>query len=197
MFGLILAAALMVNGHPAAQVHHRVDHVVVHTGDSLSAIGMKAHMPWTALYERNKQVIGSNPDLIQPGMHLHLPIRPSRWAARYVPPKPIVYPGYPNIPVHHHHHHFTVQPGGPIIPAGGMSGFESCVIRAESGGNAAAYNPTSGAGGLFQFLPSTWASLGLGYPGGAQTAPVSVQMEGFSILYSRDGTSPWAPYDGC
>jgi hypothetical protein len=81
------------------------------------------------------------------------------------------------------------------VTAGGS--FEQCVISRESGGNPAAFNPSSGAGGLFQFLPSTWASLGLGYPGGAQTAPVSVQMEGFSILYAEAGTSPWASYDGC
>lgn len=79
----------------------------------------------------------------------------------------------------------------------GMSAFEACVISRESGGNPQAYNPASGAGGLFQFLPSTWAKLGLGYPGGAQTAPVSVQEQGFQILYARDGTSDWAPYDGC
>lgn len=80
---------------------------------------------------------------------------------------------------------------------GGMSAFEACVIQRESGGDPTAYNSSSGASGLFGFLPSTWASLGLGYPGGAYTAPVSVQEEGFNILYSRDGTAPWAPYDGC
>ena len=58
---------------------------------------------------------------------------------------------------------------------------------------------TSGAGGLYQFLPSTWASLGFAsaYPGGAQTAPVSVQRAAFAKLYAEAGTSPWAPYDGC
>jgi resuscitation-promoting factor RpfC len=81
----------------------------------------------------------------------------------------------------------------------GMSAFESCVISHESGGNPAAVNPSSGAGGLFQFLPSTWAGLGYAgaYPGGAQTAPVSVQEAAFAKLYAEAGTSPWAPYDGC
>jgi soluble lytic murein transglycosylase-like protein len=79
------------------------------------------------------------------------------------------------------------------------SGFEACVIRAESGGNPAAVNPASDAGGLFQFLPSTWAALGFAgeYPGGAQTAPVSVQEEAFAKAYAESGTSPWGPYDGC
>lgn len=77
------------------------------------------------------------------------------------------------------------------------SGFEACVIQRESGGDPTAYNSSSGASGLFGMLLSTWDSLGLGYPGGAYTAPVSVQEQGFAILYARDGTSPWAPYDGC
>lgn len=91
----------------------------------------------------------------------------------------------------------ATAPPAPVVNPGSFSSFEACVISRESGGNPQAYNTTSGAGGLFQFLPSTWASLNLGYPGGAQTAPVSVQEEGFSILYARDGTSPWQPYDGC
>ena len=80
-----------------------------------------------------------------------------------------------------------------------MGAFESCVISHESGGNPRAVNPSSGAGGLYQFLPSTWASLGFAsaYPGGAQTAPVSVQGAAFDKLYAEAGTSPWAPYDGC
>jgi resuscitation-promoting factor RpfC len=80
-----------------------------------------------------------------------------------------------------------------------MAAFEACVISRESGGNPRAVNPSSGAGGLFQFLPSTWAGLGYGsaYPGGAQTAPVSVQEAAFAKLYAEAGTSPWAPYDGC
>jgi len=80
-----------------------------------------------------------------------------------------------------------------------MSAFEACVIASESGGNPQAVNPVSGAGGLFQFLPSTWAALGYAssYPGGAQTAPVSVQEAAFAQEYAQAGTAPWAPYDGC
>jgi resuscitation-promoting factor RpfC len=91
------------------------------------------------------------------------------------------------------------QPQAPAASTAGMSAFESCVISAESGGNPAAVNPSSGAGGLFQFLPSTWAALGYAgqYPGGAQTAPAGVQEAAFAQLYAQDGTAPWAPYDGC
>lgn len=85
------------------------------------------------------------------------------------------------------------------VSSSGMSAFEACVISRESGGNPRAVNPYSGAGGLFQFLPSTWASLGYAaaYPGGAQTAPASVQKAAFAKLYAAAGSAPWAPYDGC
>jgi hypothetical protein len=93
----------------------------------------------------------------------------------------------------------TPQPtvgGSTTVSVTGVSAFEACVITRESGGNPQAVNPSSGAGGLFQFLPSTWAGLGMGYPGGAQTAPVSVQYAAFNKLYAEAGTAPWAS-DGC
>jgi hypothetical protein len=72
----------------------------------------------------------------------------------------------------------------------GMSSFEQCVAWRESGDN-----PTASSAGLFGILPVTWASLGLS--GTAGQASVAQQKAAFSILYSQDGTSPWAPYDGC
>jgi len=92
-------------------------------------------------------------------------------------------------------------PPAPAAPAPAPvtagSGFEACVIQAESGGDPRAYNSSSGASGLYGFLLSTWDSLGLGYPGGAYTAPPSVQHQGFEIEFARAGTAPWRPYDGC
>ena len=73
--------------------------------------------------------------------------------------------------------------------------FQACVIARESGGNARAVNPASGAGGLYQFLPGTWQSLG--YSGLPQDAPVSVQNAAFQQEYAQSGTSPWALSDGC
>lgn len=85
------------------------------------------------------------------------------------------------------------------VSGSGLSSFEACVISRESGGNPRAYNNSSGASGLFGMLLSTWLSLpaSAGYPGGAYTAPVSVQEQAFAELYARDGTSPWRAYDGC
>lgn len=89
--------------------------------------------------------------------------------------------------------------GGTTGSYGAAPGsYQSCVIAHESSGDATVVNSSSGAGGLYQFLPSTWATTPWGsqYPGGAQTAPVSVQNQAFQWLYARQGTSPWST-DGC
>jgi hypothetical protein len=87
-----------------------------------------------------------------------------------------------------------VQSGG-IVGTGGMSAFQACVIQRESGGNPAAVNPSSSAGGLYQFLPSTWAALG--HSGLPQNASVAEQNQAFQQEYAQSGTAAWAPYDGC
>ena len=48
---------------------------VVRRGDSLSLIADRHNVKggWRALYRANRTLIGKNPDLIYPGMHLHLP----------------------------------------------------------------------------------------------------------------------------
>jgi len=78
----------------------------------------------------------------------------------------------------------------PVSLTSGMSAFEQCVAWRESGDN-----PTASSAGLFGILPSTWASLG--FPGTAGTSSVALQKAAFDKLYAQDGTSPWAPYDGC
>ena len=72
----------------------------------------------------------------------------------------------------------------------GLTGFLACVAFRESRNDPTAVNPSSGAGGLFQFLPSTWANLG--EPGLPEDAPVSVQIAAAEKLLAEEGTSPWA-----
>jgi hypothetical protein len=74
-------------------------------------------------------------------------------------------------------------------------GFQACVIARESGGSATAVNPSSGAGGLYGFLPSTWQALG--HSGLPENASVAEQNQAFQQEYAQAGTSPWHPYDGC
>ena len=183
------------------RVHHGARHSSAYTviaGDTLS--GISARFCGTAAdFGSIAAASGiANPDLIFPGQPIKLDCDATPVPVRSA---------------HHDRHHATrihlsaahrprgrharPEPAGSITA--GMSAFESCVISRESGGNPHAVNPYSDAGGLFQFLPSTWASLGFAaaYPGGAQTAPVPVQKEAFAKLYAEAGTSPWAPYDGC
>ncbi|HUZ51892.1 MAG TPA: hypothetical protein VMU94_05130 [Streptosporangiaceae bacterium] len=86
----------------------------------------------------------------------------------------------------------AAQPAAPSSASltSGMSAFEQCVAWRESGDN-----PTASSAGLFGILPSTWASLG--FPGTAGGSSVALQKAAFDKLYAQDGTSPWAPYDGC
>lgn len=62
-----------------------------------------------------------------------------------------------------------------VAPTGGGGGcaIPAYICQRESGGSYTAVNPSSGAGGKYQFLPSTWRALGgTGLP---QHAPPHIQ----------------------
>jgi resuscitation-promoting factor RpfC len=83
----------------------------------------------------------------------------------------------------------TVQSTG-----GGDQSVWQCIISRESGGNPSAVNPSSGAGGLFQFLPSSFAAYGgVGLP---EDASVGEQWAVAEHAYAVSGWSPWIG-DGC
>jgi peptidoglycan hydrolase CwlO-like protein len=72
------------------------------------------------------------------------------------------------------------------------------VIRCESYGDPDAYNPYSGAGGLFQFLPSTWATVSprAGFAGadifdGEANIGTAAWLTGY---YAAQGSDPWAAW---
>jgi hypothetical protein len=173
----------------------------VKNGDTLSAISAKRLRDparWPALWWVNRRRI-SNPNEITTGMQLSMPLKSlrGRWLQRRADkaiPKPrIVTTSY----------HAPAKAAAPDPPApsggGGPYGaspgsFEQCVITRESGGNPQAVNASSGAGGLFQFLPSTWADLG--YSGLPENASVGLQYAAYAKLYAEDGMAPWDA-DGC
>ncbi|MDQ6605399.1 MAG: transglycosylase family protein [Actinomycetota bacterium] len=71
--------------------------------------------------------------------------------------------------------------GGYTIPSG--------IVQCESGGNYAAVNPSSGAGGAYQILPSTWSAYGgQGLP---QDAPKAEQDRIAAEIYAHQGASAW------
>ena len=85
----------------------------------------------------------------------------------------------------------AVQP--QHVSTDGM-GMWSCIIRHESDGNPHAVNRSTGAGGLFQFLPSSWHAYG--GSGSPQDASVDEQWRVARNAYARSGFSPWRG-DGC
>ena len=70
------------------------------------------------------------------------------------------------------------------------------VIQCESRGDPLAYNSVSGASGLFQFIPSTWAwaAPNAGFPGASPFEPdANVGTAAWLVQRSIDqGKHPWA-----
>ena len=201
--GLAKAAiAATISLHPAAahQAHQAPAHYTVKSGDTLSSIARHEYgsrSAWPALWWVNRHKV-HNPQMIRVGQRLTL----SSWHPRKAwlnraalaaipapPPAPVSAP--------------VAAPAAVTQPAststatysGASGSYQACVIAAESGGNASAVNPVSGAGGLYQFLPSTWAALG--HSGLPQNASVAEQNQAFQQQYAQSGTSAWSPYDGC
>lgn len=186
--------------------------VTVIKGDTLTNLA-QADCPtvadWTGLYLSNKNVIGDNPDVIEPGEQLTLDcyqglvslVTPySHWhhvnhllhLDRETAPAPEQVPSpQESTPVQaaaEQHPDSSVNPSD-------YSGFQQCVITRESGGNANVMN-SSGHYGLYQFSASTWAGYG-GDPSAFGHASVSEQNKVFDNAMAQGGESNWSPYDGC
>lgn len=72
---------------------------------------------------------------------------------------------------------------------GGPYAIPTYIVLCESGGNYDAVNPSSGAGGAYQILPSTWELYGgTGLP---QDATKEEQDRIAALIYADSGTSPW------
>jgi peptidoglycan hydrolase-like protein with peptidoglycan-binding domain len=87
----------------------------------------------------------------------------------------------------------TATPATPATSgyAGTGSGYSipSSIVMCESGGNYSAVNPSSGAGGAYQILPSTWAAYGgQGLP---QDASPAEQNQIAAEIYASQGPSAW------
>jgi resuscitation-promoting factor RpfC len=193
--------AVTVSLHPGA-AHQGTHHATVRAGDSLSSIAQRElgkAADWPALWWVNRHTV-HNPSLIQAGQKLVVPDSPEvkpwlmRAALAAIPaPAPVqAAPVASSAP--------AAAPA-PVAQAsnasysGAPGSFQSCVIQAESGGDAGAVNASSGAGGLYGFLPSTWQALG--FSGLPENASVAEQNAAFQKEYAQSGTSAWSAYDGC
>ncbi len=73
---------------------------------------------------------------------------------------------------------------------GGPYAIPTYIVMCESGGNYHALNPSSGAGGAYQILPSTWAAYG--GQGAPQDAPKAEQDRIAAEIWRDSGPSAWA-----
>jgi len=167
----------------------------IRPGDTLSGIAARlcgSSSDYTGLAAANGI---ADPDLIYAGRTLYR-IRcyraaitaPHGYTRSYVHVRHHRYRVY-YAPRHHYRHHYASR------SYRGSSGCEATIIRHESGGNARAVNRRSGAGGLYQFLPSTWH--GLGHSGLPQNASVSEQRQAYRQQVAQSGYSAWAASGGC
>ncbi len=72
---------------------------------------------------------------------------------------------------------------------GGPYSIPTYIVMCESGGNYSALNPSSGAGGAYQILPSTWELYG--GKGEPQNAPKAEQDRIAAEIWADSGTSAW------
>jgi peptidoglycan hydrolase CwlO-like protein len=72
---------------------------------------------------------------------------------------------------------------------GGPYSIPAYIVMCESGGDYGAVNPSSGAGGAYQILPSTWALYGGN--GAPQNAPKSEQDAIAAKIWADSGPSAW------
>ena len=88
-----------------------------------------------------------------------------------------------------------IKPASSSAPAAASSStagysIPAEIVQCESGGNYAAVNPQSGAGGAYQILPSTWQAYG--GQGSPQNAPKSEQDRIAAQIYAQQGRSAWS-----
>jgi hypothetical protein len=84
----------------------------------------------------------------------------------------------------------TVQNTASTSGASSSGSLPACTWQPESGGNWSAVNSSSGAGGYYQILPSTWAAYG--GTGSPQSASPAEQTAIAQRIWASQGSSAWA-----
>jgi resuscitation-promoting factor RpfC len=188
--------AVTIALHPATASHNS-SFVTVKSGDTLSSISQQqlGHAnDWPALWWANRHSV-PDPAAIKVGQRLNLSglpkltaklIQQAQAASGVSAAQPVAAASTTDGPA---------PAPAEVATYTGSGSFQSCVIAAESNGDASAVNPYTGAGGLYGFLPSTWAALG--YSGLPEDASVAEQNAAFAKEYAESGASAWSAYDGC
>jgi hypothetical protein len=82
--------------------------------------------------------------------------------------------------------------GSAVSGYGGAGDYTipASIVACESGGNYSAVNPSTGAGGAYQIMPSTWAAFGgQGLPENASPAEQNAIA---AQIWATDGPSAWS-----
>jgi LysM repeat protein len=147
---------------------------VVHSGDTLSGIGLEVGRSWEQLWRANAKMV-HDPDLIFPGQRLRVPGKNAPGWAR---------PTLADRPRHHTTHTTTHQASTASVTWGVWARIAQC----ESGGTWAANTGNGFYGGL-QFTLSSWrAAGGSGMPN--QASP-SEQIRVAVNLQRMQGWGAW------
>ena len=175
----------------------------VKSGDSLSTIAKHVYSEtaaWPVIYYANRgQIKWANE--ISAGQKLTIPAKPAK-----IPAAPSQLGPAAPAPVHTESApvtHSTSTEAAPVSSShteaaatyNGGSGFQSCVISRESGGNSQVMN-SSGHYGLYQFSEGTWEAYG-GSASSFGNASVAEQNQVFNNAIAQGGESNWSAYDGC
>lgn len=184
ILGLLLLVATFVVNVPGASAHSRYGCSNAYTvvrGDTLSRIGSRYGVRWSVLASYNRI---TNPNLIYVGQTVCIP---ARGTYSYAPAR---------VPVKQN----RVTPYVAPRPAPAASGSVASMIyqvfgsygsaainvaRCESGLNPGAYN-RSGASGVFQIMPGTWAGTS---EAGASPFNAYANIVAAHQIFVRDGYS--------
>ena len=193
----------------------------VKSGDSLSAIAKHVYSEsaaWPVIYYANRgqikwaNVISAGQKLTIPAKPAKIPAAPSQLGPPAPAPAPVHTESAPvsstesapvssteSAPVSHSGSTESAPAASTSTQANstynGGSGFQSCVISRESGGNSQVMN-SSGHYGLYQFSESTWEAYG-GSAADFGNASVAEQNQVFNNAIAQGGQSNWSAYDGC
>jgi LysM repeat protein len=169
-----------VAGQPVAHPQHATTvcaRVVVKSGDTLSKIAYAYGTTWQSMAAINHI---PNPNLIFPGQ-----VFATCGSASAAQTAPAPRHNAPSAPAPANTSGGSVQ-GMIIATFGGFAGQALRVAACESSYNPYAVNRSSGASGVFQFMPSTWA--GTPYAGYSMFN-ASANIHAAYWLFQRDGYS--------
>jgi LysM repeat protein len=195
-----LASASKPKHHAAVLTAARTVWYTVQSGDSLSAIASSYYgnaSAWPVLYYANEHTLNDS-ETLYPGQRLRIPAKPSSIPAapaQAASSSSSSSSSSSDASSSDASSSSSASTADTQVDASDYSGFQACVIAAESGGDSQVMN-SSGHYGLYQFSYSTWVGYG-GSPSEFGDATVAEQNAVFATAMADGGEDNWAPYDGC